>query len=302
MPDPNEDQTTQTTQTTQGDTQTNAADGTGDSKTGDGEQLYTIKVRGQERQVTKDELVRLAQKNENADQVVQTYTEDHQAWDDFSKARQGDRDAYGRLWRRVGFDSKEQALQYFDAAMASGQDPTGGAAGGDDDDDDGPIPIEKLPPEVQDSMTREKQRYYQEIQQAMMQTLAEALDKDQVLGDIIKQEGPDSPVVTHLREQAYDFLGPYVQSGRKFYEPEVLQNVVQKTRQFAKDMKLMDRPKGEGVVGLGAGPTDLLSTPMAPKEPAKRPSMDDPEYEDKMEAYLSDLLVSKVRKHSAGGR
>lgn len=223
---------------------------------------FTIKVKGVEKSVTRDELIALAQKNDFVEQRAQELSDREKSLGEASKAyellrksRTGDKDASRVLAREFLGYSEDEIKAVFDAAVGgtapsptTTQTPTQAK----------PPELKDLPPEVQRAvqivMTKDKDEALVEIRNQVREKLA----SDKVLGHTLNR---DKERLTAVSQYVELVLRRRVQEGKP-YGPELLADTVQEARVFAKQAGILGSADGTtpgSYHTTGLGPTGSLT-------------------------------------------
>lgn len=256
-------------------------------------QLHTIKVNGQERQVTYDELLQMAQKGEGADAKFREAAKYRQLWDDMQAVKSGDVTAFTRVMRAQGYADEDIQTMLAQAQGAGDPSPTprshapanpeSGAGSGDDDElaeliaeikkgvladikkemSRETVDFKRLSPEVQDALKRS-------TNDKMMEHLRNSVDKDSVLGEYIRYA--DDKQKKYILSRAQESVGRRLNQGQNFWNPDTVAKSLQEVRQELADLGFTPRNKPRvPLTGLGPSSSSSTGDPIHPERPPVRP-------------------------------
>jgi hypothetical protein len=263
-------------------------------------QTYTIKVSGETRAVTLDEMQKMAEKAGGADKTFQEAAQARQLADLVARCRSGQ--ATGEEWaymtQALGLDAPPSSSQ--DQPQGQGkqgrqrqQDNGGGTEGFYEQ---GPITMDRLDPSIQQKLQRLEELEQQAVEQRrgqIQQNIAGTLDKDPAIGKMVSR----SP---ELRSALADMTFKEMQRRAllgQAYGPEMLSAAVQSVRAVAETFgKLGGGSRGEpGLPGLGPA-TSVPPAFQAVEPPKERVPMGQPG----REAYLLQKALAMQAEIAEG--
>jgi len=252
-------------------------------------ETYTITVDGTVREVTLDELRKMAELSGGAQKRFQEAAalakENAKAMELYKIIRKGQ--------EQPGSLTEEEWKRF---AELSGIDPNELVAGDEEEEDDDstsrtsstntPSPKHqetspaKLPPEVMKQLEELQALLSERKTNAVVKEIETAVDKDEILGKIIK-EYPDAE--RFVKDQVLREVQDYVIAQKKSYGPEVIQEALQYVRGVMNVVGKLATKKARTAFLMGAGPAEggsLTSQQFATGKVPERVPVTDPNYED----------------------
>lgn len=256
----------------------------------EGKQLTTEEVKA-ELAKAKEAESRAREKEKGADEKFREASEGRKLkamMDDLASANQGDVEAIKRLrsypeLERIGITKESVDALLKEMAGEGGAKPV---------TRDGWEDVN--PEEVKANLRKQRLEDQDKLRASIVGALATSLDKDEVLGMILKNEQVPESAKKRIKETAEGFLTRRAQEARrapdggKSWKPDaqMFKEVAQEMRAYLKDLGwLGDETEGQadnkdrgrtGVVpSLGRSPLGGAGTSLHPKEPPKRPSSRD---------------------------
>lgn len=285
-------------------------------------QTVEVTVDGSKRTVTVGEAIQAFEKVSGADEKFQTAASKERAASGALELQQiltkmntdpqNVTDAeFKKTLTLVGVPGEqiEQAMGAFQA-IQSGQLPGGNTVVPQGDGDDQPIPFERLPKEVQESVkatgevqktlkTQQDQQFVEELRK----NLQGALTSNEYLATILKAESKGKPVdweaesswAQDLFEEAWDKVLSKVGVQQQEPTPELLQGIAQEVRNRLERRFGKAGPGPEQDDNTSLGPATVLPPSVTPQEPPKRVSVGEPGRSGNIAKRLMALVTSAAK-------
>lgn len=272
------------------------------------EETFKLKIDGAEREVTREELITLAQKSGGANKRFQDAAKANE------EARVGIR--IKELFNKLSDStSKPSKTDLKELAALTGQDLTEleEMLTGDDEEDEEKddktkkaakkspaghkVALEDMPPEVQESVERDKKRKYEEAIGIIQGDCKIAIDKDKVLGKLIDSKDGEAKMAS-LSEMVFYDVQRRILSGEK-YGPEMVASSVQairaRVKTFGTPSGASEYP-GDLSVMMGLGQSAVLPTEVLSETPIERvDSTDATKYVNNFVRRFQQSVVKGIR-------
>lgn len=295
MPDPND-------QTNTGDQQ--KADQTQTSAEKKPEPLV-ITVDGQKREVTQEELIKLAEKSAGADEAFRKASELRK------EAQSGihTRDLISKLNDGDYMPTKAEVAEL---AGMIGVDPADFQAyleGPADDEDDDTVEamsfdemfqqtVGMSPADVKEILALSHTREVNGAREQIRGESDNAVDKDEILGKlIIGEHGKDRAEV--IKDLVAEDVFGRIRNGEP-YGADLIAKSVQKVRAQIKRFGILDKPDPQAMLTIGPGPSEGLPAEVQSETPIKRiPADEDRDGSNFVARYVQKALM---KRRAAGNR
>jgi len=272
---------------------------------------YDIKIDGTERTVTVDELKKLAEKSGGADEVFRKAADETKkaqaglrVMSLFEGLKEGETPASSDVTELAGLLGMD-AAELLDA-MGGKTDTTTGkkTEKGKKDSAEGKITAEdlkdigldQLSPELRGILESAKETQFQQIISDVKEKCKEAVDKDEILGKIIKSREDDaesSALSAGFIENVFKDVQRKI-SLREKYGPEMIKASVQELRAFVAKFGTPTQMSKHPAV-LGFGPSGQLPAEVHADEPIKRVGSTDAGYEDNVVKRVMQSFLKNTR-------
>lgn len=245
-----------------------------EDKPTDKPKMYTVKVDGEEMEVTEDELVsnyQLAkasqQRMQEAAEQKKQLQEDLELAELLRKVASGDQEAGVELIKRT-VDDPDKVKEFSDMVNQAKEQP--------DDSSDGDTQYAELPPDVKEWIESQKKKEEQEeLARLRAQALSETekrVDQDEILGTI-----DNDKVKKYASDLAKREVERRVGLGHAAW-PDVLDEVIPFVRKELKNVGILGQ-SGPGDTQVGFAGTPTPETSPQPKEPPKKADINSPDFE-----------------------
>lgn len=268
----------------------------------DGAKSFTLKVDGEDKSFTFEELKEAAQKSGGADAK-------------FEKAAKMVQDAapgleIGRLSQKLK-DTKtpdEQVQKDFLHALGVSQEQIDGMLAaakkepGTTKKDDSkateavPVPLEKQDPRIRQILEDAERRQYDHIRTDIKNSCEKSVDNDKVLGKMVVGM-PDDRQTAWLNT-AKRLLNKDVERrilAREEYGPDMIATSLQSVRATLEEIGVPQKVGGQPPL-VGLDYASILGPEIHATEPIKRVSVDDPKYADVSAQRLQQMVYANQRK------
>jgi hypothetical protein len=229
-----------------------------------------LKAAAQKQYAGEDKL-RAASEKERANQDTARAASRHtQMTSDLKLAQGGDVEAIRRL---PGYPELGITADHAERVITLMEDEQKKAEGGADQEQE-EIDMERLPPKVRKAVEKMEREEAQQQDKALLDLVKKRLESDDEIGYVIKSSDKRSQRLSEYGLSALKVLA--ARTGR--VTPEVLKEAVESTRQYAKDLGVLEPQEtpvpGLPFPGLGRSPTSSSAVLRRPSEAPKRLTAD----------------------------
>jgi hypothetical protein len=277
-----------------------------------GDKTYSIKVNGEERNMTLEELMAKASEAAGAQKKFE------EASNLRTKAQKGmqilelleqtkgqktpDTAKATELMKLLGVADTEIAdilsgLNSEGNNMEEGKNPKGKGEGGTPKK----VTLDDMDPRVRTIVEAAEQNDLRQIRENIEKEAKKTLDNDKVLGKMI-DELPDDASKDKIREVLYGMIIDDVRSeilGRKPYGTEMLQSSLQKVRTRVQNLGIPTRSAGQAPVMGELGISAAISPEIRAAEPIQRVKSSEAGYDDNVVKRVQQLMFKAMKR---GGR
>ncbi len=279
--------------------------GGGDNKTGDDssskkDDTYTIKVAGEDRQVSLDELKTLATKSAGADELMREAAGVRKGGEKGSRI--------GSLIDKLSGSDAPSDADIKELAGLLGEDPskfleqlkTEEGKTTETATSSAKVTKEDLaealgvdPVEMKAILQHSKDRHVSDAQKELRGISDLAVDKDEIIGKMIVGKDKDSVLLAVKDMVAEDVLRK-IQNGET-YGAELVATVVQSVRSRLTKLGIPNKPSEQPIV-LGLGPGQALPVEVQADEPIKRISAAEDTDDSNVVARYMQMAIKAVRE------
>jgi len=278
-----------------------------DDSTANKETTYNLKISGEERQVTLDEMKEMASRSGGADKKFRDAAESlkkAEKWgtvgDLFTKISDPNnppaKEEVAQLAALLGLDPK--ALLSILAEEEGNNENTGSKNKGKEKPaGDKKLDVKDLPDEVQAVLQGAKKSQIEAAIAEVKSDVGEALDKDEIIGKMVVAGDDTSGLKNALSEMIFEDVQRRILAGEQ-YGPELVKTSVQKARTRLSKFSTQGK-KSESVTEalgmLGLGPSGEFPAEVQADKPIDRVPSTDTKYEENFKNRFLQQVLGAVR-------
>jgi len=273
--------------------------------------LINIKIDGEERGVSLDELKKMAEKSGGADERFRKASEKEKAavrglrietlFKSLSEVEEIDEDSAKELAGLLGIDLTEFLTTLKELSGGDEEEAPGKKGKVKGSAEVKKIGFDDLSPELRLAAEAAQKGEFDKTVDLVKKNCKEALDKDEILGKMIMEmadtDDKNSEKVSDIKDTLTEMVFEDVQRrilAREQYGPELIESSLQRARARFKKFGNPSKTSKELPV-LGLGPSGSLPAEVYAKEPVKRIASTEAGYEDNAAARVLQSMIQSAR-------